>query len=48
MKVVPINNDFPPGFYEAIGSIAVGFGRVEYAIKLAVKTLSGKGFTAGI
>jgi hypothetical protein len=48
MKLVPVNNDFPSGFYEAIGSLAVVFGRVEYEIKLAVKSLSGKGFSAGM
>ena len=48
MKLVPINNDFPLDFYEALGRLVVAFGRVEYEIKLAVKSLSGKGFTAGM
>src|SRR5947209_2524485 len=48
MKLITITDDFPPGFYEALGRLAVAFGRVEYEIKLAVKSLSGKGFTAGM
>jgi hypothetical protein len=48
MKTVPIKDDFSPHFYEAIGKLAVAFGRVEYEIKLALKTLSGKGFSQGM
>ena len=48
MKTVQVNNDFPPGFFEAIGQLAVAFGRLEYEMKLAVKTLSGKGFSQGM
>jgi hypothetical protein len=47
-KVITVRDDFPPGFYEALGSFAVAFGRVEYEIKLAVKSLSGSGFHAGM
>jgi len=48
LKVVTVTDDFPPGFYEALGRVAVSFGRVEYQIKLAVKSLSSKGFSAGM
>src|SRR5438445_73395 len=48
MRVVEVKDDFPAGFYESLGRLVVAFGRVEYEIKLAVKTLSGKGFSAGI
>jgi len=48
MKLVTVRNDFPPSFFAAIGQLAVAFGRVEYEIKLALKTLSGKGSSQGI
>jgi hypothetical protein len=48
VKDVPIRSNFPPHFCEALGRFAIAFGRVEYEIKLAVKTLSGKDFFAGM
>lgn len=50
MKIVikEVNDNFPHGFHEALGRFAVAFGRVEYVIKLAVKSLSGKEFNEGI
>ena len=48
MRPVTVKDDFPPGFHEALGRLAVAFARVEYLTKLAVKSLSGKGFTAGM
>jgi len=32
MKLVTVRDDFPPGLYEALGRLAVAFGRVEYQI----------------
>lgn len=48
MKLVTVKTDFPPGFFAALGYLAVAFGRVEYEIKLSLKTLSGRGFSAGM
>jgi len=47
-KTFELRDDFPPGFYEALGAFAVAFGRVEYTIKLAVKSFSGKEFNEGM
>jgi hypothetical protein len=47
MQLVTVSDDFPPGFYDALGRLVVAFGRVEYEIKLAVKSLSDKGFSKG-
>jgi len=36
---VNVCDDFPPNFLEALGRYAVEFGRVEYLVKVAVKSL---------
>jgi len=38
-KRVTVRGSFRPGFYAAVGRVAVAFGRVEYEIKLSVKSL---------
>jgi hypothetical protein len=48
MKLIEVRDDFPAGFHDALGRFAVAFGRVEYEIKLAVKSLSGKKFSEGM
>ena len=45
MRRFPIRDNFPSGFYEALGRFAVAFGRVEYEIKLAVKSFVRAGTT---
>jgi hypothetical protein len=47
-KTVPVRDDFEPLFYDEIGRLVVAAGRVEYVLKLCLKQLVGKGFTAGI
>jgi hypothetical protein len=48
MKIVPVNDDFPPGFYEEFARLVIAFGRLDYLIKLCVKDLSAEGFTRGM
>ncbi|WP_250479232.1 MULTISPECIES: hypothetical protein [unclassified Caballeronia] len=48
MQIIPLKNDFPLGFYEALARVVVSFGRLEYLIKLCVKTLSAEAFTKGM
>lgn len=48
MQILPLKDDFPPGFYEEFARLVVAFGRLEYLIKLCIKDLSNKGFTEGM
>ena len=48
MQAFDIKNNFPDDFYDALGRLVVAFGRVEYVIKLTVKSLSAEGFTRGM
>jgi hypothetical protein len=45
---IPVCDDFPASFHAALGRLFVAFGRVEYLVKLTVKSLSGSGFTRGM
>jgi hypothetical protein len=47
-KTVPVRDDFEPLFYDEMGRLVVTAGRVEYSLKLCLKRLVGKGFTAGM
>ena len=40
LLVLDVQDDFPPGFFEALGRYAVEFGRLEYLIKVSVKSIS--------
>jgi hypothetical protein len=42
------SNAFHAGFHDALGRVIVGFGRLEYQMKLAVKRLKGGSFTGGM
>jgi hypothetical protein len=46
--VIPIRDNFRKGFYAALGKVVVAQGRVEYELKLALKSLLSKGFTIGM
>lgn len=46
--LVQIRDDFAPKFYEAIGKLAIAFGRIEYLLQLVVKDYHGRGFEAGL
>ena len=48
VQVFDVRDDFPDDFYEEFARLAVAFGRIEYMIKLSIKSLGGKGFTAGM
>lgn len=48
MQTIQVKDNFPSGFYEEFARLAVAFGRIEYMIKLCIKSLGGKGFTAGM
>ena len=48
MKEIDKRDNFPMEFYEELARLTVAFGRVEYMIKLCIKSLRGKGFTAGM
>lgn len=48
MRDFPIKDDFPPEFYDELARLVVGFGRIEYLIKLCVKDLLAEGFTQGM
>ncbi len=45
---INLDDNFPPGFYEEIGRLVIAFGRIEYILKLSIKTLIGEGFTKGM
>lgn len=45
---VQVRDDFEPLFYDELGRLVVAAGRVEYVLKLCLKTLSGGGFKAGM
>ncbi len=47
-KKFAVRDDFEPLFYDELGRLVVAAGRVEYVLKLCLKSLSGKGFTAGM
>jgi hypothetical protein len=42
------SNAFHAGFHDALGRVIVGFGRLEYQMKLVVKRLKGDSFTEGM
>ena len=44
----PIRDDFPDTFYPALARLVVAFGRVEYIVKLTIKSLLDQGFTPGM
>lgn len=48
MRDIPINDDFPDGFHDALAHLIVEFGRLEYLTALCIKDISGKGFNAGL
>ena len=48
MQVFDIKDNFPNGFYEELARLAVASGRVEYMLKLCIKSLDGRGFTQGM
>jgi hypothetical protein len=48
MQTFPVKDDFPDGFYDEIAHLVVAFGRVEYFIKLCIKSLLGQGFNRGM
>ena len=48
MREFPVKDNFPDDFYEALGRVIVAFGRLEYVIKLTVKSLMAEGFTLGM
>lgn len=48
MRRVTVRDKFPREFYDELAQLVVAFGRVEYVIKLCVKSLSGEGFTKGM
>ncbi len=48
MRRVTVRDNFPPEFYDELAQLVVAFGRVEYVIKLCVKSISGQGFTKGM
>lgn len=39
LVLLDINDDFPPGFIEALGRCVVEFGRLEYLLKACIKSL---------
>jgi len=45
---VPVRDDFESHFFDEVGRLVVAAGRVEYVLKLCLKQLLGKGFTAGM
>lgn len=48
MQTFDIRDDFPNGFYTTIARIVIAVGRIEYFLKLCVKSLKGVGFSAGM
>jgi hypothetical protein len=48
MQLFPIRNDFSPEFYKAFALLVIGFGRLEYLIKLCIKDLVGLGARTGL
>jgi hypothetical protein len=48
VQQILVKDDFEPSFYDEIGRLVVAFGRLEYLVKLCVKTLSKQGFTKGM
>ena len=48
MPVHDVNNDFPERFYEEFARLVIAFGRLEYFIKLCIKSLHGQGFELGM
>jgi hypothetical protein len=48
VKVHKVTEDFRPGFYAALGRMVVAAGRVEYELKLVLKSLLGKGMAEGM
>ena len=47
-QTIEIRDDFPDTFFPALARLVVAFGRVEYLIKLTIKSLLGQGFTPGM
>ena len=47
-QTIAIGDDFPDTFFPALARLVVAFGRVEYIIKLTIKSLLGQGFTPGM
>lgn len=45
---VKVCDDFPAEFYSALCRLVVAFGRIEYIVKLTVKSLSEPGFIKGM
>lgn len=48
VRKVPVHDDFSADHLAALGHFILAFGRVEYMVKLTVKSLSGQGFTKGM
>jgi hypothetical protein len=48
VQLVKISDTFRAGFYAALGKVVVASGRVEYELKLCLKSLLGQGFTIGM
>lgn len=48
MQLVDVRDDFPDRFHEEFARLVIAFGRIEYVIKLCIKSLGGKGFTKGM
>jgi hypothetical protein len=48
VQQIPIKDGFEPSFYDEIGRLVVAFGRLEYLVKLCVKSLLGQGFKKGM
>ena len=48
MREIPINDNFPGDFHEALARLLIEFGRLEYLTALCIKDMTGKGFDAGM
>lgn len=48
VKCITIRDDFEPLFFDEMGRLVVAAGRVEYILKLCLKSFLGKGFTPGM
>ena len=48
IRIAPPYDSFLDGFDKAFARLILEFGRLEYLVKLCIKDLHGRGFTAGM